>query len=368
MACNIKKVVSYVLGDKSTKDVPNNMTVIGGTVFLEKQSGEGEDAEPILLDFCDDEDNLQAGLLAVFDGLGGAGAAKVDGEEGVRTGAFYASRIARTVVEETFADAPFGKDKLSDRWHILKSNLESEVGRRAEELDAGSDNLTSSLISQLPTTVAGMYFEITSKRTSVDLHTFWAGDSRCYTLRPDKGLQQLTGDDLKQDGDAMESLRIDSPMSNYVAADKDFALNVHSSIEDLPVLLISATDGCFDYLPSPMHFEQLILNSLSKSGAISESTDMIRASLDDVAGDDASMTLLAIGWQDFDSLQSDSEKRLKKLESEYTSEIEIIDKKIDRSKSALERLREKKTEKLNEFWKSYKQNYEIEKNQKIRIK
>lgn len=53
----------------------------------------------------------------------------------------------------------------------------------------------------------------------------WAGDSRAYVLKPDKGLIQLSKDDLKLDNDPFENLKNDSPLSNMICLENDFKLN-----------------------------------------------------------------------------------------------------------------------------------------------
>ena len=61
---------------------------------LGKIAGQGEDSDPILRDGPD------LGLVAVFDGMGGAGGTVYETPDGPRTGAYLASRVARDVVEQ----------------------------------------------------------------------------------------------------------------------------------------------------------------------------------------------------------------------------------------------------------------------------
>ena len=61
---------------------------------LAKVPGQGEDSDPIL------RDGRELGLVAVFDGMGGAGGTVYETPDGPRTGAYLASRVARDVVEE----------------------------------------------------------------------------------------------------------------------------------------------------------------------------------------------------------------------------------------------------------------------------
>ena len=87
-------------------------------------------------------------------------------------------------------------------------------------------------------------------------HVFWAGDSRAYVL-PADGARQLSTDDLRDPSDAMANLRRDSVVSNAMSADTDFHVNYRRVELKAPFLLVCATDGCFGYVPTPMHFEHL---------------------------------------------------------------------------------------------------------------
>ena len=61
---------------------------------LAKVPDHGEDSDPIV------RHGRELGLVAVFDGMGGAGGTVYETPEGPRTGAYLASRAARDVVEE----------------------------------------------------------------------------------------------------------------------------------------------------------------------------------------------------------------------------------------------------------------------------
>ena len=93
-------------------------------------------------------------------------------------------------------------------------------------------------------------------------HVFWAGDSRAYVVTAD-GVAQLTTDDLRDPGDALANLRRDSVVSNAMSADTDFHVSYRRVSCDAPFLLVGATDGCFGYVPTPMHFEHLLLRALA---------------------------------------------------------------------------------------------------------
>ena len=124
---------------------------------------------------------------------------------------------------------------------------------------------------------------------------FWAGDSRAYVFEPDAGARQLTTDDIRDRGDAMANLREDSVVSNAMSADTDFLVN-HRKVElTAPFLVVAATDGCFGYLPSPMHFEHLVLAALRDAPDTDSWSAAVQAQIGAVTGDDAAMAVLGIG-------------------------------------------------------------------------
>src|SRR5690349_7889643 len=76
-----------------------NADIMQLSVLFEQKAGAGEDAEPINIV------SGSSGLLAVFDGMGGAGGGTVKDREGCnRTAAYCASRLAREVVEGWFRE------------------------------------------------------------------------------------------------------------------------------------------------------------------------------------------------------------------------------------------------------------------------
>jgi hypothetical protein len=89
--------------------------------------------------------------------------------------------------------------------------------------------------------------------------------TRAYVFEPSSGAHQLTVDDIRSGGDAMTNLREDSVVSNAMSADTDFAVHHHRVQLSAPFLVAAATDGCFGYLPTPMHFEYLVLTALRDS-------------------------------------------------------------------------------------------------------
>jgi hypothetical protein len=78
---------------------PSGTTAVAGPLVsfgfnLEKIAGQGEDSDPIV------RHGRGLGLVAVFDGMGGAGGTVYETPDGPHTGAYLASRLARDVVEQ----------------------------------------------------------------------------------------------------------------------------------------------------------------------------------------------------------------------------------------------------------------------------
>ena len=108
---------------------------------------------------------------------------------------------------------------------------------------------------------------ITVTPSSVDLQALYvdiihAGDSRVYMMRPQKGLQQVTRDELAGNPDALRNLYVSAPMTNVINIDKDFTLTHLAFDMKEPFALLCASDGVFGYVKTPMHFEKIILDCL----------------------------------------------------------------------------------------------------------
>jgi len=296
----------------------------------DKSPGEGEDAPPIARLY---ETRSDAALLGVFDGLGGAGGRINETENGERhSSAYFAARIARSVSLTYFRDIlPQLFDKAFEPQifvNDLQEVLFAALQRHAHELRSSPSRLRSSIISTLPTTTALAFLETDPVEELLRGLAIWSGDSRVFVLTPAYGLSQVTVDDLRAGGDAFENLAQDSPMSNYASADRPFHLNYREFTISLPGIVLAATDGCYHYLPSPMHWEYLLLDTLSRAGDTVGWSVEIEQALAPVAGDDVSLALVATGWDSFAALKHDFGDRLTYLRERY---IEPLDRVSPRS-------------------------------------
>ncbi|MBK7637414.1 MAG: hypothetical protein IPJ13_26350 [Saprospiraceae bacterium] len=118
-------------------------------------------------------------------------------------------------------------------------------------------------------------------------------------MSPEKGLIQISKDDLKLDNDPYENIENDSPLSNMINLEEDFKLNHKACTFELPIIAIVATDGCFGYYSTPMHFEFHLLNSLMQSNVEEEFKNKLIDELGRVSGDDFSLSLTSIQTIEF---------------------------------------------------------------------
>ncbi len=326
-----------------------------------KVEGKGEDADPV----ATWQENR--GVLAVFDGMGGAGSTMYEHRGTLHTGAYIASRLAASEIERLFAPAfPLPLVPLDEKG--LQERLSRALQKEAAFLESGAEpsRLKSKLIRRLPTTMAALCLERPeSDSATVKCQAIWAGDSRCYALSPSRGLQQLTTDDLKTGGDALENLKGDSPLSNCLNADGDFVLHSQIWTFSLPVMLISATDGCFGYLFSPAHFEFLLLDALLSAGNVSQWQETVIARLRDSAGDDCSMALLALGWPSLSEMQQGFRERHRFLRDTYIVPLDTLSQSIQQDAAVLQETASRKAdaeERRNalrqELWLRYKADHD----------
>ena len=340
---------------------PASPVVIQLEFSLPKIENKGEDANPVMI--------WQAprGVLAVFDGMGGAGSTVYQRRGKSYSGAYIASRVAAAEVGRCFSPSfplptfPLADSDVGELRQLLSDALKREAAQL--ELDVEPSRIKSKLIKRLPTTMSALLVEQQSK--DVICQSLWAGDSRCYALSAAAGLQQLTTDDLKSGGDALDNLKNDSPMSNCLNADEDFQLHSNVQTLPLPIVVLSVTDGCFGYLFSPAHFEFLLIDSLMLSKDATHWQDTIISRLQKMAGDDCSLCLLALGWSTYEALQSAFSKRHQMLKASYIEPLNVLSIEISQDVATLRQIEtrkneaEKRREELRQqLWSRYKETHD----------
>jgi serine/threonine protein phosphatase PrpC len=321
---------------------------------LPKIAGQGEDSDPIV------RHGRELGLVAVFDGMGGAGGTLYETADGPRTGAYLASRVARDVVEQrmvTLLDPEWNLDGAAAAQDLQRS-MRAALQERLAELKAPASGLRSRLLRALPTTMA--LAALQRQEPGGDrwtCHLLWAGDSRVYVFEPGAGARQLTVDDIRDRGDAMANLREDSVVSNAISADTDFVVR-HRQVElTAPFLVVAATDGCFGYLPSPMHFEHLVLAALRDAPDTGSWSAAVQAAVSAVTGDDAAMAMLGFG-ADHDAFRTEFADRTAELERRWIAPLDGLDADLREQERKLADVRAARQEQQARLWAAYKPGYE----------
>jgi hypothetical protein len=321
---------------------------------LGKVPGQGEDSDPIV------RDGRELGLVAVFDGMGGAGGTVYETPDGPRTGAYLASRVARDVVEERMFAL------LDPEWNLdgpaaardLRRSVKRALADTLAGLNAPASGLRSRLLRALPTTMALMALQCREPRQGRWAgHVFWSGDSRVYVFDPATGAHQLTRDDLRDRGDALVNLRQDSVVSNALSADTDFVVHHHQVELTAPFLAVAATDGCFGYVRTPIHFEHLVLASLRDSTESGSWSRLLQQRIAAIAGDDAAMGVLGVG-ADHGQFRQLFATRTAQIEQRCVVPLDELESEVGRAEHAVAEARRRHAAAQTSLWAAYKPEYE----------
>lgn len=320
----------------------------------EKKIGLGEDSEPIFLK----KDSFVA--IGVLDGMGGAGGAECNSDYGEsHTKAYVASRIIRDTIEKVLlqlSTLPNSSDLIQLLEKTITHRYEEE---RLKYPPKSKGGLRSTLIKEYPTTLAMVLVSINDDRYLID--SIWAGDSRNYIWNMN-GIFQISLDDLKGNLDPLQNLREDAPMSNCLQADAPIRLN-HKRIS-IPLgerfLIMSATDGCFGYCPSPMDFEKLLLESLRNSDSNDDWKGRLSRAFESVTADDFSYSMAAFNFARFKDLNKFARKLLKGNLQKYflkRNEYENAVRKKQQLETKISEYEDELLSQINEIWPTYKQSY-----------
>ncbi|MBK3576285.1 serine/threonine protein phosphatase [Streptomyces sp. MBT65] len=298
--------------------------------------GHGEDAEPLFLHHR----SSSSGLLGVFDGLGGSGGRLVgrtqDGEE--RTSAWTASRCARAASEEWFLYSTEHNVPRSP-----ESYRESLIGGLRRVAGLRRSKVNNKLRRELPTTAAVLDYRVAADRVS--WQCLWAGDSRCFLLVPDEGLQQLSRDDAES-ADALVLLHQDPPMTNVVSADGVFRINGAWGESPLPAILLCATDGFFGYLETPALFEHVLLDTMARADTLTAWASLLTAAVASYTGDDATLALAAFGFDDYAAIRDRFAARATTVQREHHDPLSGLTERADITATRLR------------LWELYRSGYE----------
>jgi hypothetical protein len=188
-------------------------------------------------------------------------------------------------------------------------------------------------------------------------HVFWSGDSRVYVFDPATGAHQLTRDDLRDAGDALVNLRQDSVVSNAMSADTDFVVHHHRVELTAPFLAVAATDGCFGYVRTPIHFEHLVLAALRESTDAGSWSRLLQQRIAAITGDDASMAVLGVG-ADHEEFRRLFAARTADLEQRCVAPLDELEAEVGRAEQAVAEARRRHATLQTSLWGRYKTDYE----------
>lgn len=203
-------------------------------------------------------------MIIVCDGLGGGGqnAYLIDGEK--RTSAYLGSRIISKACQE-FISSHYDEfcENMQDSAFLIaefKSYISNSLNQYVVE--KGLKNIVRGKSMQmLPSTLAAVIYKHHDDHT--DALVVSAGDSRAFVLTPDNGLQQISRDDVFENVDAFEK---SATMTNNIRQDGEYHINFGYLSLPPKCILFVCTDGCFDYISTPMELEYRLEYSISKCG------------------------------------------------------------------------------------------------------
>lgn len=261
--------------------------------------------------------NESEGIVSVCDGCGGLGSKKYD-PFGGKTGAYMASRAVSSAMERWFGMAEEQNSVFADNIaEDMRAVIDSELSGFNSAEGSGL-KIKGSMVRPFPTTLASAVFRF--KDGGLDVKAVWAGDSRVYAL-DGSGLMQLSADDIEGE-DALSNLTGDGVLTNVISADGNYNIHVSDHRFTSPCVIFSATDGCFGYISTPMHFEYVLLKTLLDASCAEEWKANITAYLETVSGDDFTMSLAAFGFDTFSELKSAFAERAVYLASRYIVPLE----------------------------------------------
>ena len=108
----------------------------------------------------------------------------------------------------------------------------------------------------------------------------------------------------------------------------------------MPCVVFCASDGCFGYIPSPMEFEFMLLDTLYQAASVAEWENAVSAFLADTSGDDYTLVAGVFGYGSFDALKESLHDRTEDVYYDY-----------------IEPLRADDLETADALWQDYRENY-----------
>ena len=234
-------------------------------------------------------------------------------EHGNRSGGFIGSRAAAAATLKWFGSSNCRFDD-DDATH-LRSAIDLYLRRAKSTLDYEGKPLFGKKARTFPLSGALTVVDY-PEETAVDCQFLWAGNCRGYVL-DGYGLCQLTEDDCDKEADALTVRTASQKLTNVINADIPYRLNYRRIHVTEPMMLISSTTAAFDGFGSPMELEYAVLYALIKAKNVADWEKKLNSIVADYAEDDFAITIMSVGFGDFDDMKRYYEPRIKELIGKY---------------------------------------------------
>jgi len=300
-------------GRKTWRDARNSGLVAHG-LQCPTTVGNCEDSPPLFITPL--IQSTDSTYLGVFDGMGGAGAGRVEfplSNKGSisSTEALLASRICRRAVTRWIVEDP-RPPQPNHLKSMIVGRLQSAM--KDTSLSEGS-RIRGTLTKRLPTTLVLSQVQPVDSASTSRIITWWAGDSRAFLVTPEHGLAAITRDHVRG-SDQLDQLRSDPPIENVVNQSTDFYLDETIKEVSGPFVLLLATDGVFGYLPTPGLLELGLLEALSNKSH--EVANKFADFCTTYAADDVSAVMVVSGFRDDQDVADSFRSRLATLRNQYS--------------------------------------------------
>jgi hypothetical protein len=153
------------------------------------------------------------------------------------------------------------------------------------------------------------------------------------------------------------NLRQDSLVSNAMSADTDFVVHHHQVELTAPFLAVAATDGCFGYVRTPIHFEHLVLTTLRDSTDTESWSQLLQQRITSITGDDAAIAVLGVG-ADQAEFRELFDARTQEIEQRCVVPLDELEAEVSRAEQAAAEARRRHAALQTSLWASYKPEYE----------
>ncbi len=251
-------------------------------------------------------------VTAVFEGSGALSDVTYIEHDGA-SGAHIGTRLSAAATMNWFSS---GRCRLDDSdADRLRSSIDLLMRRAKRGLDYEGQPLFKKKTRTFPTSAAVCAVDYYAD-DGVDCEFLWAGNCRGYVL-DGYGLCQITSDDIDGDEDAYLRRAVGAKLNNVINADTEYTVNFRRIRITDPMLLITATTAAFDDFGSPMELEYAILYALVKSNSVAEWEKKLKNIIKEYAEDDFAVTVMSVGFEDFDHMKSYYEGRIRELVEDY---------------------------------------------------